>query len=277
LSNAYSPANLGQESYAVGDIFELDTTTTRVVGKIKKEGPFLHRLQAAKPVESQDLKNKDTPDGQILLAPKVFNIFRGSTWTPKRRNLVDNFATNVAKTDYWKILRTQTDGPTGKSCADLEFKGSTWDSIAIGLIDIDPNVNDNKECEDWVTGVFQSYVTAKKVQTAGDFDLHNFDLANTIFTLYLGPGYSFLTDPIYCGWHSPILVKYDDADPGTKIYISFVLATGMSGCNLFGGKTVVRVAPRISVPPRQTMSKSLFFLALVFRLCLSLRVTSSLH
>jgi hypothetical protein len=184
LSNAYTPANLGQETYAVGEIFKLDTTssalekkraTTRVVGKIKKDGPFLHRLQAAKPVKSQDLTN--TNKGPILLAPKVFNIFRGNTWTPVGRNLVDNFATNVAKTDYWKILRTQK-STTGASCADLEFKGSALDTTAVGLIDIDPN--ENSGGKPWVTSVFQSYVTAKKVQTAGDFDLKNFDLANTI-------------------------------------------------------------------------------------------------
>ena len=248
LGHAYSPSNsAAQQQYAVGDIFPLaeheqttlTPTTTKGVGKIKKEGPILHRLQAstpATPVASQDISNgaPNGVKGKIILAPKAFNIFKGNTWTTARRNMVDNFAANVGNTDYWKILKSQTDGPTGKSCADLEFKGSVWDNTLVGLIGIKPTVADTLPL---ITSIFQTYVTAKKVQTAGDFDLQNFDLANTIFTLYLGTGYHASEYIPYCGWHSATYVTYNNVK--TQIFISLVVVGSPAfGCLNFAGQTV---------------------------------------
>ena len=81
----------------------------------------------------------------------------------------------------------------------------------------------------------QKYVTAKKIAIAGDFDLANFDMSNTIFTLFLASGYSFASTPPYCGWHTAINVNYNGVS--TQMLVSFMIQGGAGlaiSCNSFG-------------------------------------------
>ena len=70
----------------------------------------------------------------------------------------------------------------------MQFVGSAYDPVAPSKLNIDGNTAGKL-----VDQIFQGYITAKKIATAGDFDLSKFDLANTIFTLWLGPGFSMVT------------------------------------------------------------------------------------
>ena len=228
---AYSPARLSQ--WNVGDVFSEEKTMTEKVWQAdrKRLADHTSRVRAETKVGTQDIKNaKGNP---VVLNPKLFNIFRGNTWTTTQKDLVDNVAKNVGASPYGAILSTYFNA-AGTKISPIQFVNSVQDSSeAPGQTGIDPSQDDQDYY--WVRDQFQKYVTAKQIATAGDFDLKNFDMANTIFTLFLASGYNFATRPSFCGWHMTIPVKYNGVD--TQMLVSLVLQ-GSAGvafnCNAFG-------------------------------------------
>jgi len=180
-------------------------------------------------VKTQDIKNQQ--QGPIILAPKLFNIFYGSQWTTLQKNVVDNLATNLGASNYYKIVQSMKD-TSGKAAAASVFVGSAQDSTVtpgpVTLATIDSV---------WQTAL-QGYVTAKSINGVA-FDLSTFDLANTIFSFILGPGFVFDTAPSYCGYHTPYQVTLPSGTAAT-VFIAFDLyggstsAGGAYGCQFSG-------------------------------------------
>jgi hypothetical protein len=190
-------------------------------------------------VTTEDISNPNK--GRIIRNPVAFNIYYGSTWTTKKMNIIDNFAANIGTTEYWQTMNSQVDGKTGQAVAALVYKGSVWDNtVTATLLSVDPDGMINAFSSDstnYVTTVMQNYVTAKKIKATNDFDLNNFDLDNTIFSLMFAPGFDFPTSPSYCGFHGQISVIY----PGgavKKIFVAVDLHgqanTQISSCSYFG-------------------------------------------
>ena len=238
---AYSPARTASQ-WNVGDVFSKDDQKTAMEKTWKADRQRLadhaKQVHADTKVDTQDIKN--TLGNGVVLNPKLFNIFRGNTWTTTQKNLVDNMAKNVGASGHGAILSTYFN-PAGTKISPITFVNSVQDSSeAPGQLGVDPSIN--SEDTAWVTAQFQKYVTAKQIATAGDFDLKNFDTANTIFTLFLASGYNFVTTPPYCGWHTAITVKYNGVN--TKILASFVIqgGTGIAiSCNAFGGMGIGQI------------------------------------
>ena len=145
------------------------------------------------------------PSAFIIHNPKAFNIYYGSTWTQTKMTVLDNFAANIGATDYWSMLNSTMDTVTKRPPAPLKFVGSLWDGSKIPT-----QTNQDADAfaftSNYVIPIIQAYVTAKKIKTAGDFDLARFDLNNTIFSLLMAPGWDFVATPSYCGWHQQIPV-----------------------------------------------------------------------
>ena len=220
---AYSPAwALGE--WNVGDVFSAGQKKTIMEKAWQADRQRLANhatdVQAETKVDAQDISN--AAGNPVVLTPKLFNIFRGSTWTTTQKNLVDNFAKNVGASPYGAILSTYF-SPTGTKISPIQFVNSVQDSSeAPGQTGIDPSQDDQDYY--WVRDQFQKYVTAKQIATAGDFDLKNFDMANTIFTLFLASGYNFVYPPNDCGWHAAISVNYNGV--ATQMLVSFVFQGG---------------------------------------------------
>ena len=186
-------------------------------------------------ITTQDISNPDVNGGFIIHNPKAFNIYYGNTWTQTKINVVDNFAANVGATDYWSTLNSSVDAITKRSPNPLKFLGSVWDS-SVTPVQTNQDPNSPVFDKNYVIPIMQAYVTAKTIKTAGDFDLANFDLSNTIFSLLMAPGWDFSQAPVYCGWHEQIPVQYGGVTK--KIYIAFDLhgsaSTTVNQCNGFG-------------------------------------------
>ena len=230
---SYSPA-YNVAKWEIGDVFspEEKQSTMEKVWKADRQRLKEHGEKVSSDVVVQDIKN--AAGNGVVLNPKLFNIFRGNTWTTIQKNLVDNMAKYVGASPYGAILSTFYN-PAGTKISPITFVGSAQDSSeAPGQTGVDPN---SKTREDiiWVIAQLQKYVTAKKVAVAGDFDLANFDLPNTIFTLFLASGYNFVTTPPYCGWHNAIPVTYNGQTK--QILVSFMIQGGDGlaiSCNSFG-------------------------------------------
>ena len=220
---SYSPA-YNVAKWKIGDVFspEEKQSTMEKVWKADHQRLQEHGEKVRADVVVQDIKN--AAGNGVVLNPKLFNIFRGNTWTTTQKNLVDNFAKYVGASPYGAILSTYSN-PTGTKISPITFVGSAQDSSeAPGQTGVDPSIIFTGEDNTWVVARFQKYVTAKKIAVAGDFDLANFDLSNTIFTLFLASGYNFEIKPDYCGWHDAITVTYNGQTK--QILVSFVIQSG---------------------------------------------------
>ena len=200
-------------------------------------------------LKPQDLTIPNDPTAFIIHNPKAFNIYYGSTWTQTKINVVDNFAANVGATDYWSIINSTVDSVTNRPPTPLKFLGSAWDASKIPtLINQDPDAD--AFSTNYVVPIMQSYITAKKIKSTGDFDLAKFDLDNTIFNLLMAPGWDFPTTPSYCGWHQQLPVTYGGMTK--NIYVAFDLhgsaTTNVNMCNGFGGTSADGVAISATSP-----------------------------
>jgi hypothetical protein len=192
--------------------------------------------QATKPgqlrsnVKTQDIKNQQ--QGPMILNPQLFNIYYGSGWTTKQMNVVDNLATNLGASDYYKIVQSFKD-PSGKTAAPTVFVGSAQDaSVTPGPVTL-------AGIDSLWANALQGYVTSGKINGV-PFDLSTFDLSNTLFSFILGPGFVFDTAPSYCGYHTATQVTLPSGTLAT-VYVCFDLYGGSTstpnsnyGCNNAG-------------------------------------------
>ena len=137
-----------------------------------------------------------------------------------QKNVVDNLAANLGASEYYKVTQSLKD-PSGKVTAPSVFLGSAQDSS------VTPGVVSLATIDGVWQAALQGYVTNKMIANAGDFDLSKFDLANTIFSFILGPGFVFDNAPSYCGYHTPYQVTLPSG-ASANVYIAF---------DLFGGTT----------------------------------------
>ena len=124
---AYSPARVVNEKWHVGDVFspKEKKSVMEKVWKEDRERFAAHANRVREEVGIQDIKN--AAGNSVVLNPKLFNIFRGSTWTTTQKNLVDNMAKNVGSSAYGAILSTYF-SPGGTKISPIAFVNSAQDS-----------------------------------------------------------------------------------------------------------------------------------------------------
>jgi hypothetical protein len=155
--------------------------------------------------------------GPMILNPKAYNIYYGaSPDNALKQQVVDNFAKNIGNTSYYKILRTYQDAK-GRTPAPLQFVGSTINPVKPTALTVDPIDG----ASTFIADIMLKYVRA------GTLPLN--DLNNTIFTILMGPGWTYPASRSYCGFHW----QYNFTR-SIKMYISFVVHGDADGCNVFG-------------------------------------------
>ena len=142
-------------------------------------------------------------NGPILVDPKVFNIYVGSSTTTKKMAILDYFSSHIGNTSQWNVVRQIFDA-AGRHPGILTFAGSKLDdSIAPSYVD-DPFESG------LIQSMMQNYVDSGFITLT--------DPANTIYAFHFGPGFMYPSDLPYCGWHYYYTI-FDHGEPVTVIVV----------------------------------------------------------
>ena len=174
-------------------------------------------------VDLMYLNNK--AKGSIVLYPKLFNIYYGMSSNANantlKRAVVDNLASKIGYSDYGDILQTYTDS-LNRTSAPIVFVGSYMDaSVTPGQLKSDPYQDST-----FIQGLIDGYY-ARRSSNKIPFT----NTTNTIYTILMGPGWSYPSTVDYCGFHKPYVLT---EQPTIQVLVSFVLHGDANGCNIFG-------------------------------------------